>query len=168
MGKMLLRSFIILSKILFSLESTMPSVHTKSKFNNGKNKITKKEIKGNPSFWTQKSNSLCKVYICQSSFLPQSNYFNHKMDKVIFMQFCFQAYVPEISTEITTPVMRVWIPMSTYLSRPAETGLSAPPPQTENASLLPTNFPHFVVIVCLVPGTGQSCKACPRSFRRSN
>lgn len=51
------------------------------------------------------------------------------MRKLISMQFCFQACVPETSTEFTAPVMRVrvWILVSSYLSRPTEPGLGAPP-----------------------------------------
>lgn len=42
------------------------------------------------------------------------------------------------------------------------------PHSRRTPQVLPTNFLHFVVIVCLIPGTKQSCKACPRSFRRGS
>lgn len=134
MEKALLRSFIILSKNLFILESTMPSVHTKSKFNND---IMIIEIK----FSVQRF--YLSIIFSSLEVSQHRNYSNHKMYKVIFMQFSFQACVPEISTEITTPVTRAWIPMSSYLSRPAEAGLRAPPPQPENASSVADQFSPF-------------------------
>lgn len=89
------------------------------------------------------------------------------------MQLCFQACVPEISTEITTAVMRVWILMSTYLGRPAETGLGAlptsarSPPRPENASVADQfspirghRLPHSWNRTVL--------QSLPRSFRRGS
>lgn len=112
------------------------------------------------------------IIISSPQILQQGNYSNHKIWKIISIQLCFQACIPEISTEITAVIRMQFLCAHTWAD-PQRQGLVpclllARPHSRRKPPVLLTNFPRFVVIVCLIPGTGCSCKACPRSFRRGS